>query len=66
MVIRNRNGIGSISFVMIKVVEVEFYLVMIDEKVIMKIGLKLDIGIFVFLNFVLVYLGFDFVVWEKK
>ncbi|XP_009148429.1 alpha-amylase 1 [Brassica rapa] len=64
--IRNRNGIGSTSSVMIKAAEAELYLAMIDEKVIMKIGPKLDIGTLVPPNFVLAYSGLDFAVWEKK
>lgn len=64
--IRNKNGIGSTSSVMIKVAEADLYMAMIDEKVIMKIGSKLDLGTLVPSDFALAYSGPDFAVWEKQ
>lgn len=64
--IRNRNGIGSTSSVMIKAAEAELYVAMIDEKVIMKIGPKMDLGTLVPANYALAYSGLDCAVWEKK
>ncbi|CAH2078022.1 unnamed protein product [Thlaspi arvense] len=64
--IRNRNGIGSTSSVMIKAAESDLYLAMIDEKVIMKIGPKRDLGTLVPSNFALAYSGLDCAVWEKQ
>jgi len=64
--IRNKNGIGSTSSVTIKAAEADLYLAMIDDKVIMKIGPKQDVGTLVPSNFALAYSGLDFAVWEKK
>lgn len=51
---------------MIKAAEAELYLAMIDEKVIMKIGPKMDLGTLVPPNYALAYSGLDCAVWEKK
>ncbi|VYS63831.1 unnamed protein product [Arabidopsis thaliana] len=64
--IRNKNGIGSTSSVTIKAAEADLYLAMIDDKVIMKIGPKQDVGTLVPSNFALAYSGLDFAIWEKK
>ncbi|KAG2244406.1 hypothetical protein Bca52824_093736 [Brassica carinata] len=64
--IRNKNGISSTSSVLIKAAEADLYLAMIDEKVIMKIGPKLDLGTLVPSDFALAYSGLDFAVWEKQ
>lgn len=64
--IRNKNGIGNTSSVTIKVAESDLYVANIDDKVIMKIGPKQDVGTLVPSNFALAYSGLDFAVWEKK
>lgn len=64
--IRKRNGISNISSVAIKAAESDLYLAMVDDKVIMKIGPKLDVGTLVPSNFALAYSGIDCAVWEKQ
>ncbi|CAA7037269.1 unnamed protein product [Microthlaspi erraticum] len=64
--IRKRNSIGSTSSVTIKAAESDLYLAVIDDKVIMKIGPKLDLGTLVPSDFALAYSGNDCAVWEKK
>lgn len=64
--IRKRNSIGSRSSVAIKAAESDLYLAVIDDKIIMKIGPKQDLGTLVPSNFALAYSGIDCAVWEKK
>lgn len=64
--IRKRNGISNTSSVAIKAAESDLYLAMIDDKVIIKIGPKADLGSLVPSNFALAYSGLDCAVWEKK
>lgn len=60
-----RNGICEISIVKIMIVDVDFYMVMIDEKIIVKIGIRYDVGNFILLNYKVVVYGKDYCVWEK-
>ncbi|KAM3758237.1 hypothetical protein ACB098_01G028500 [Castanea mollissima] len=64
--IRSRNGINSKSTVNILASEADLYMARIDDKLIMKIGPKLDLGNLVPPNFQVVASGQDYAAWEKK
>ncbi|KAK6245244.1 hypothetical protein SCA6_008334 [Theobroma cacao] len=64
--IRNRNGISTSSTVNILASDSDLYMASIDEKIIMKIGPKMDLGNLVPSNYQLATSGNDYAVWEKK
>ena len=64
--IRSRNGINTKSTVNILASEADLYMARIDDKIIMKIGPKLDLGNLVPSNFQVVASGKDYAAWEKK
>ncbi|KAL5780265.1 hypothetical protein ACOSQ2_011002 [Xanthoceras sorbifolium] len=64
-VIRNRNGISTASRVNILAAESDLYVAAIDDKVIMKIGPKMDLGNLIPSNFQVATSGNDYAVWEK-
>ena len=64
--IRNRNGINSRSRVRILAAEADLYMAGIDDKIIMKIGPKLDLGNLLPPNYQVATSGQDYAVWEKK
>lgn len=64
--IRSRNGINTKSTVNILASEADLYMARIDDKIIMKIGPKLDLGNLVPSNFQVAASGKDYAVWEKK
>ncbi|XP_026394555.1 alpha-amylase-like isoform X2 [Papaver somniferum] len=63
--VRFRNGIKPTSSVRIIAAEADLYLAEIDEKIITKIGPKLDLGSLVPPNFKVVAHGKDYAVFEK-
>ncbi|GMN35164.1 hypothetical protein TIFTF001_005128 [Ficus carica] len=64
--IRTRIGINSRSTVRILAAEAELYMAGIDDKIIMKIGPKLDLGNLLPSNYQVSTSGQDYAVWEKK
>ncbi|KAM1013204.1 hypothetical protein ACFX13_043959 [Malus domestica] len=66
--IRARNGINSKSSVSILAAEANLYMANIDDKIIMKIGTKLDLGDLdpTKSNFHVATSGQDFAVWERN
>ncbi|KAJ1700652.1 hypothetical protein LUZ63_000431 [Rhynchospora breviuscula] len=64
--VRSRNGIHPGSTLHILAADGNFYVAMIDEKVIMKIGSRLDLGNLIPSNFVVAAHGNDYCVWEKS
>lgn len=64
--IRTRNGINSRSTVRILAAEAELYMAAIDDKIIMKIGPKLDLGNLLPSSYQVSTSGQDYAVWEKK
>ena len=64
--IRTRNGINSRSNVRILAAQAELYMAEIDEKIIMKIGPKMDLGNLLPSNYQVATDGQDYAVWEKK
>ncbi|KAE8653971.1 Alpha-amylase 1 [Hibiscus syriacus] len=64
--IRNKNGIQSTSTVNILAAESELYIAAIDDKIIMKIGPKMDLGNLVPSSYQLATSGNNYAVWEKK
>ncbi|KAJ4813427.1 Alpha-amylase [Rhynchospora pubera] len=64
--VRSRNSIHPGSTLHILAADGDFYVAMIDEKVIMKIGSRLDIGNLIPSNFVVAAHGNDYCVWEKR
>ncbi|PON65088.1 Glycoside hydrolase [Parasponia andersonii] len=64
--IRKRNGINSRSTVNILAAEANLYMARIDDKLIIKIGSKGDLGNILPPDYKLAYSGEDFAVWEKK
>ncbi|XP_062082909.1 alpha-amylase-like [Humulus lupulus] len=65
-VIRGRNNINTSSNVKILAAEAELYMAEIDDKIIMKIGPKLDLGNLLPSNYQVATSGQDYAVWEKK
>ncbi|KAL5558858.1 hypothetical protein UlMin_035069 [Ulmus minor] len=64
--VRSRNGINSRSSVKILTAEADLYMAAIDDKIIMKIGPKMDLGNLLPSNYQVATDGQDFAVWEKK
>ncbi|KAH9611033.1 hypothetical protein KSS87_011661, partial [Heliosperma pusillum] len=64
--VRAKNGIHASSSVNIMASDADLYIAKIDEKIIVKIGSKTDIGNLVPSNFKLATSGNDYAVWEKK
>lgn len=64
--IRSRNGISSTSRVNILASDADLYLAEVDDKIIMKIGPKMDLGNLVPSNYQVATSGNDYAVWEKK
>ncbi|KAK6245246.1 hypothetical protein SCA6_008336 [Theobroma cacao] len=63
--IRKKHGINPTSKVKILAAESDLYMAEIDEKIIMKIGPKGDLGNLLPSTYQLAYPGKDFAVWEK-
>ncbi|KAM0019312.1 putative alpha-amylase [Helianthus debilis subsp. tardiflorus] len=63
--VRARNEITATSQVKILAYEAELYVAVIDEKVIVKIGPKMDLGNLIPENFKLDTSGDQYAVWEK-
>ncbi|PKA55454.1 Alpha-amylase isozyme 3B [Apostasia shenzhenica] len=63
--IRTRNGINPSSSLRIVAYESDLYLAAIDEKIMAKVGSKLDLGNLVPPSFQLAASGSDYAVWEK-
>ncbi|KAK1555446.1 hypothetical protein Q3G72_026539 [Acer saccharum] len=63
--IRNKNGIGPASKVNILAAESDLYMAAIDDKIIMKIGPKMDLGNLLPSNYQVATSGKDYAVWEK-
>ncbi|XP_041017848.1 alpha-amylase isoform X1 [Juglans microcarpa x Juglans regia] len=64
--IRSRNGINTRSIVSILASDGDLYVARIDDKIIMKIGPKMDLGNLIPSNFQVSTSGKDYAVWEKK
>uniref|UniRef100_A0A5B7BQV1 Alpha-amylase n=1 Tax=Davidia involucrata TaxID=16924 RepID=A0A5B7BQV1_DAVIN len=64
--IRTRNGISATSKVQIMASDADLYVATIDEKIIVKIGPKLDLGNLIPPNYLVATSGNDYCVWEKK
>lgn len=64
--IRARNGINSKSNVNILASEADLYIAAVDEKIIMKIGPRMDLGNLVPSTYQVAASGKDYCVWEKK
>ena len=63
--IRARNGISATSRLRILVAEADLYVAVVDEKVMVKIGTRNDVGNVVPSDFHQVAHGKDYCVWEK-
>ena len=64
--LRSRNGISATSKVKIMASDADLYVAMVDDKIIVKIGPKLDLGNLIPSNFQVATSGNDYAVWEKK
>ncbi|MBA0720675.1 hypothetical protein Golax_008286 [Gossypium laxum] len=64
--IRRKNGISETSKVDILASDSDLYVAAIDEKIITKIGPKMDLGNLVPSNYQLATSGKDYAVWAKK
>ncbi|KAG8503139.1 hypothetical protein CXB51_000944 [Gossypium anomalum] len=64
--IRNRSGIQSTSTVTILASEFELYMASVDDKIIINIGPKMDLGNLAPPNYQLATSGNNYAVWEKK
>ncbi|KAH7523622.1 hypothetical protein FEM48_Zijuj06G0031600 [Ziziphus jujuba var. spinosa] len=64
--IRTRNGINATSSVNILAAEADLYMAGIDDKIIVKIGPKDDLGNLLPPNYQLAYSGINYAVWEKN
>ena len=64
--IRKRNGITPTSTVNILAAEADLYMANIDNKIIVKIGPKLDLGNLLPSNAQVATSGQDYAVWELK
>lgn len=64
--VRNRNGINSTSAVNILAAESDVYVASIDEKIIVKIGPRTDVGSLIPSNFKVATSGNNYAVWEKN
>ncbi|CAA3002137.1 alpha-amylase, partial [Olea europaea subsp. europaea] len=63
--IRSRNGISPTSKVQIMASDSDLYVAMIDDKIIVKIGPKMDLGNLIPPNFQVATSGVDYAVWEE-
>lgn len=63
--IRIRNGINARSTVEILAAEADLYMAGIDDKIIVKIGPKNDLGNLLPQNYKVATDGVNFAVWEK-
>jgi alpha-amylase len=63
--IRARNGIRATSTLRILAAEADLYLAVVDEKVLVKIGTRYDVGDALPSDFHPVAHGKDYCVWEK-
>lgn len=63
--IRARNGIGATSSLRILVADADLYMAIVDEKVLLKIGTRYDVGNVVPSDFHQAAHGKDYCVWEK-
>ncbi|TVU05562.1 hypothetical protein EJB05_48728, partial [Eragrostis curvula] len=63
--IRDRNGIHAGSKLRILVADADMYLAVVDEKVMVKIGTRYDVGSLVPSDFQPAAHGKDYCVWEK-
>lgn len=61
-----RNGIRPNSGCRIMVADADLYMAAIDEKIIVKIGPKFDVGGRVPSDYQVATSGKDYSVWEKK
>ncbi|GLT46969.1 hypothetical protein SLA2020_206940 [Shorea laevis] len=64
--IRNRNGISTTSSVNILAADADLYVAAIDEKIMVKIGPKMDLGNLIPSDFQVATSGNNYAVWEKK
>ncbi|KAJ7966625.1 Alpha-amylase [Quillaja saponaria] len=64
--IRTRNGMSATSRVNILAADADLYVAAIDDKIIMKIGPKMDLGNLIPSNFQVATSGNDYCVWERK
>ncbi|KAJ0026070.1 hypothetical protein Pint_08780 [Pistacia integerrima] len=64
--IRTNNGINTASTVNILASDSDLYVAAIDDKIIVKIGPKMDLGNLIPSNFQVSTSGTDYAVWEKK
>ncbi|KAI3465357.1 hypothetical protein Pfo_022020 [Paulownia fortunei] len=64
--IRARSGITATSKVEILAADADLYVAKIDDKVITKIGPKMDLGNLIPPNFQVSASGIDYAVWEKQ
>ncbi|XP_015168382.1 alpha-amylase-like isoform X1 [Solanum tuberosum] len=64
--IRKRNGICATSNVQIMASDSDLYIAMIDQKIIVKIGPKLDLGNLIPPGYQVATSGQDYAVWEQK
>jgi len=64
--IRNRNKISESSSINIMASDPDLYVAMIDDKIIVKIGSRYDVGPIIPHNFNVSVSGQDYCVWEKK
>lgn len=62
--IRQRNGINMKSTVNILAADADLYVAKIDNKIIVKIGPKMDLGNLIPSNFHVATSGQDYAVWE--
>lgn len=63
--IRARNGISETSKVQIMASDADLYVAMVDDKIIVKIGPKLDLGNLIPPGYRVSTSGNDYAVWEK-
>lgn len=64
--IRSRNGIHQSSSLRILVADWDLYVAEIDEKIIMKIGPRMDVGNVIPSDFDVATHGNNYCVWEKR
>ncbi|GLT46970.1 hypothetical protein SLA2020_206950 [Shorea laevis] len=64
--IRNRNGISTTSSVNILAADADLYVAAVDEKIMVKIGPKMDLGNLIPSDFQVATSGNNYAVWEKK
>lgn len=63
--IRNRNGIKPTSSLRILASDSDLYVAAVDEKIIVKIGPRYDVGNLVPSGYRIATSGNDYCVWEK-